>query len=244
MAWDVSSLGPALLLTATAALYARAGDRFAALKVQGEGRMAAVLFSTWWVGIALACALQGFVAALAAVGLSSASYSLVVLHATLLSLSIGAWGFTHYSLYVAGGRSRLSLLLSASYVLLAAALVVAVELSARGGATVSTWGAGIHFDAPSPALPYLVAAVFAPPLVGACACLVVSRRLDPTLSRYRLCGISASIVLVSLTGALAALAAPVAPPIAVLGGALSAGVLLLAYQPPRWVVKRVVRAPA
>lgn len=238
-------LAAALFAFVAAAVYAYVGDRLRRRRVSEEARLAAQLFSLWWLALAGATAITGLTHLAGALGNTDLALHVTLTSVNLLLICAALWGLLYYLVYLFTGRKGAVVPLSVFYAAYYVSLVYYVTSSHPAAVELRRWQAALVYEQPlaGPLFTALVLLLVVPQIVGALAYFTLFFRVRDRTQRYRIGVVSWSIVLwfgSALVAAAAGLgqndAWQVASRAIGLGAALA---ILMAYEPPGFLKRRL-----
>jgi hypothetical protein len=241
---DGAALITGVASAAGAGVYLFLGWRLAHRPVPARVRLPAAQFALFWLGLAVVTAVGAGLSLAASVAVPSDALVVTLVHTEVLILSAMLWGLLGYLTYLYTGRNYLAFW-SAFYAVLYLLLTYDITASRPSVVTVTHGVVGVQYAAPfgGPLLYVLIAFLIAPEFIGAVLYFtLVFRSPDPTV-RFRVTLVSWSII--------GWFGLALVDPAALLGGSLgaqivghslgvvAAGVILLAYYPPRAIRRRL-----
>lgn len=209
-----------------------------------RGERAAVRFGWWWLGLAGHSFLGMALAILAGVGLAEGPVVAVATYGAAVCIAIMFWGLLSYLLFLYTGRPGVFPAVTTAYVLQLALLLAAVWWLKPIGAHVEGWIVIIDYaEAAGASLDAFVSLAFiVPPVFASAAYLMLLRRVKDRTQRYRVAMVGGSIF-AWLAGGLAIGAVPGESDVLQIVGRLvslaAAAAVILAYDPPAWVQRRL-----
>jgi hypothetical protein len=229
----------------SAFLFAYVGCVVGARRTTPHARLAIAAFATWWYGLAAVTMVGTLVGLLAADGRMSLPLFIAFTHLILLGLVVALWGLVYYLLYLFTGRRGLWVPLTVFYAVYWAALLYFIQRSEPIGIIVKGWSAQLAYakDTTGPLGTVLLLLLVLPQIVGAFAKFTLFFRTRERTQRFRIALVSWSIIVWFSTGLLtsspsmaASDAWQLASRLVGLGAALA---ILVAYQPPGWLRRRL-----
>lgn len=238
-------LATSLTASVAAGTFLAAGLNLRRAGASPEGREALALFSMWWVALSVYAVAGATLDLSAAVGVRAAGPAMVLRFAQAVALCIGLWGLMYYVAFILTGRRGFLPLLAVFYALYYGAIVFYLTLGKPIAVAAEAWRARIAYESPVVSAAAGTLLLVLPPLVASATYLLVLLKAKELGRRYRIALVSLStiawFVAVLLrdgdgAGGLAALA-----PLLAL---VSASAITWAYQPPRWVSRRLAARSA
>lgn len=225
-------------------LWAYVGLRVLRRSRAGQGGRATRRFAAWWLGLA-GHSLAALVLALAvAAGRASALLVAAVTYAASVFIAVMFWGLVSYLLYLYAGRAGVFPAVTFAYAVQLSTLVAVLWWLHPIGAHVSGWTPIIDYARAAGAYAngFVTLTFLVPPVACGVAYLLLVRRVEDRTSRYRIALVSGSI-LGWLVGNVAIGAVPASSDAAAVAsrllGVLAALAVLLAYEPPAWLQRRL-----
>lgn len=230
---------------AITAVYWWAGSRLWKRHVSESVLPAWRMLTLWWFALGATGLLAGFASLLAAVGVTDLPAFVFLQHVQALSFCVAMVGLGYYLLYFVTGRGMLiplTVLYSGFFVLLVYVVIAGdpQALDASGWRPRIVFANTLH---PAIGLWPSVILLLAPQSAFALLYLALWPRVKDRTLRYRIALIASSIALWTIGVAFIArselsqsVPVQVAARLLVLGSALT---MLLAYQPPAWVRRRL-----
>lgn len=182
----------AVVDSAIAGVLAGVGRVFHGAAASVDARRALASFRLWWFGLAFTVFANASKEAVAAFGAHTSPFAVVILNAMsyafILATCAAVAGLLYYLTYLVTGRRGAFVPIVAFY---AAYTVVALALVARmapAGVTPGKWfvqWAFLHPTSGGPLLAVLTLLLLLPQIAAGIAYLVLRRRLDEPLARYR-----------------------------------------------------------
>lgn len=243
-------VGTAFVLTTTAVL-AYVGllqQRRAATATKGD-RAAIVAFAFWWYGAAAVLFLLALQAILVIVGVEATWVHNVIRYVRMIPLSIAAGALLFFMLYLLTGRILWRRWLVAAYTAFFAFTIYYAYLAEPVNVEVTPWAVRT-VGTPVPSWMGIVFGVLlaGPILLATFAYAMLFFKVQGAPQRYRLALLAVSFIVwfgAILVGFLAGLTSRTWFPILYEAPGLLAGLLvILAYQPPRWIQRRLAASPA
>lgn len=178
----------ALMLLATAGVYAYVGRVTWRRRVGGEAQLASDLFATWWFAIAATTAGGALTRTLGYLGVEDLALYGTLSHVTLFSLYVGLWGLLYYLVYLFSGSRRLIVPISIFYTLLYAWTVYLVAMRQPTGLAVTEWNVRLTYatELAAPVATAFVLLLILPPVLGAVGYARLYFRVDDPTQRYRI----------------------------------------------------------
>lgn len=242
---------PTLLVDAAfslvvAILYAYVGSKLGRRRVEGTGRRAVVLFSVWWYALAGTSAITAFMSFLGSIDALTLPLYVAATYVNILLICLALWGLLYYLVYLFTGREGTLIPLGVFYVLYYLSLVYLIAAYQPAEVVVERWRTRLVYENPvqGPVAVALLLLLLVPQLLGALAYFTLYFRVDDPTQKYRVAVVSWSI-LVWFGSALAGSLVGVAEHydwyqlVSRLIGLLAAVAILLAYEPPRWIRRRL-----
>jgi hypothetical protein len=237
---------PTLLVSAGAAslvagLFLAAGVRVLAKRLDGdEAAQAITLFAVWWLGLAVYAVAGANQDLLAAFGVEPFALFVALRYMQIIAVCIGLWGLMYYLAYVLTGERRLMAPLAGFYAGYYAVLVFLVTRGAPTAVDVEPWRTSLVFVTPLMGGLAIALLLVIPPVVGAGTYLALLKDAPSGAHRLRIVLISVSTL--AWSGSIVLRDGGLAAAVPIVLGLLSAASISWAYQPPRWIAKRL--APA
>lgn len=234
-----------------AAVYVAVGVVVGRRPVEQRARLALAAFEAWWYGLGLATACGAVTTALAATTGIGVDPLLAITLVILALICLALWGLLYYLVYLFTGRRGAWLPLAVFYVAYFGFLVWLILSAGPVGVESDDWGVQLEYRDPlaDTALGMVaLALLILPQIVGALAYFSLVFRLDERAARFRVAVVSGSILvwfgssyLASATGVSDRPSWQVATRLIGLAAALA---ILLAYQTPAWLQRRLRLEPA
>jgi hypothetical protein len=210
-----------------------------------DARLAWKFFVVWWYALAsttMSGAILSLLGALGIVGLPLfTTFTLINLLATCVAL----YALMFYLLYLFTGNRRLLGPLTVFYIAYYALLVYYVQASVPAGVVVERWRATLEYQNPirGPLFLIVLLLLVLPQIIGSLAYFTLFFRVQTATQKYRILLVSWSILIWFLSAFLASISGlsqqdwwQIASRLIGLGAALG---IMLAYQPPSWIKRRL-----
>jgi len=238
-----------------ASIYTFVGSRLAKRQVSPESKLAAQMFSVWWYGLA-AITIVGSVNVLMVIsGRLDLAAAVTVTHVALITLCVALAGLLYYLAFLFTGKRSVLVPIVVFYTIYYIYLVAWVTYSGPNGLSSTRWGAQLsyeHATTRGPAYVILLLMTLLPVLIGAIAYFSLYFRVRDRSQKYRIALVAGTITVWFSTSLLASFARISTSDTWQLAsrfiGAAAALLILWAYDPPRWVqrklgVRSVVNGP-
>jgi hypothetical protein len=227
--------------------FAIVGRVIARRSLSGDEAFANTAFVTWWYALAgLSFASAGFKAA-AGLGVVDVALQETLLDVSLLVLCVGLWGLGYYLAYLFTGQTRWNWILAILYSIYYVFLVYFVVWAQPVGVDVRLYDAQIVYErdlAPlGPWLSIFGILLIGPQFLGALAYASLLLRVKGALPRYRI-GLVSATFLIWFGSSLVAGFVGINdsewwPPVSQAIGVAAAWLILIAYNPPAAVLRRL-----
>lgn len=210
-----------------------------------DARLAWAMFIVWWYALSastLSGALLSLFGALGVVGLPLFTTITLI---NLLATCVALYGLMFYLLYLFTGNRRLLRPLTIFYIVYYVLIVYYIQASAPSGVTVGRWSATLDYQNPitGPFVLFLLFLLVFPQILGSLAYFTLYFRVQTASQKYRVLLVSWSIIIWFTSAFLASIVRlgeqdwwQVTSRLIGLGAALA---ILLAYQPPGWIRRRL-----
>jgi len=241
---ETAALVSAIAGFVAASAYLFVGWRLSRRQVSPEVRFPAVQFVLFWGALAGLTALGGLESLVAAFSTPSLPVALTFANVNLLLACAALWGLVGYLVYLYTGRSftvPLAALYGALYVLATYYLTASVP----DGVTVTAGTVAVHYQQSltnGPVIAALVILIIVPELLGAFAYFTLVFRTQDRTTRYRITLVSWGLIgwfVLGLASGSVFGGGLLGHVLGQILGVLAAGVVLLAYYPPRYVRDRL-----
>jgi hypothetical protein len=209
-----------------------------------DARLAWVSFTIWWYGLAIVTFLSSLQNLFAALGLTDLPLFVTAIQLNIQISCIALLGLLYYLIYLYTGNRNSLIPLTVFYIVFYILLVYFINASSPNGVSVERWSAGIAYSNTPVGTFIILLIVFLilPPVIGGLAYFMLFFRVTGITQKYRIFLVSWSIILwfsspvVAMVGGLSQqdwweLASR-------LIGLAAAGIILMAYLPPRWLKQR------
>lgn len=236
----------AVLSTVAGVVYVYLGRRLAARRVAGASRGAAYAFAVWWVGLGTITLVSAAFNVVAGSGYADLPLVLTFTYVVFLALYVTLAALCHYLVYVYTGHSRWLGAVVAFYAGLYMWSIWLITTLGPSGVVIDRWSVKLDYVrdlAPGDPLTQVFLVLFlGPPILAALAYATLWFRVRDPTSRWRIGLVSGCIVVWFGASAVASgLNVNQSDEWQVLSrlvGLSAAGVVLLAYFPPRWARTR------
>ena len=234
---EVTLVVSALAASVASGLFLSAGLAVQRQRVGADAREVMMLFSVWWLGLALYAVGGASQDLLAGVGLATFPLFIALRYLQIIAICIGLWGLMCYVSFILTGKRSLVAPLAAFYSVYYAAVLFLVTRGIPAGIEADAWHTALVFA--TPVLSAFAGALLLviPPLVAACTYFALflharspSQRLRVALVTLSTFAWSAGLLMREFRWASMGPAAL---------GIVAGWSVTLAYQPPEWVRKRL-----
>lgn len=228
-------------------VYLHVGRRLARRRVSGSSHLAFASFVAWWYGLAGVSLIGAATTGATALGLRDLPLHLTITYALFLALYAALGALAYYLLYLYTGRRRAWVLPAVFYAGLYLWTVYLVQQSRPVAVEAGRWGArlvyGNQIPPDAPVVFVFLLLLVVPTIAAALAYATLWFRVEDREQRWRIGVVSASLV-VWFGSALLASALDISQSDAWqvasrLVGLAAALAILAAFEPPRWVRKRL-----
>lgn len=237
-------LADAAYALVAAALFGFVATRIGRRPADPDARLALRLFSLWWSGVALFLVAGAALSFLDWAGVTARPLELVIASLSMLSVCAAVWGLVYYVSFLFTGRSTALYPMLAFYAGIFAVMLFALLSDSTGG-ELGAWHESVVRLAilTGPVLTGAIVLFLLPAMGALVAYASLYPRIDGRRARYRIAlGTTSLLVwfglaIVARLGGFADTATwTVVGRFLALAAALG---VLLAYSPPRWMVRRL-----
>lgn len=234
---EVTLLATALAASVAAGTFLAAGLNLRRRVESPHAREALALFSLWWIALSVYAVAGATLDLSAALGVEAAGPAVALHYAQAVALCIGLWGLMYYVAFILTGRRGFLPLLAVFYALYYGAILFWLTLGKPIALAADQWRARLAYESPLVGGATGTLLLVLPPLVASATYLLVLLQAKELTRRYRIVLVSGSTLAwfgaVLLRGD--ATTAALGPLLAL----ASAFAITWAYQPPRWVSRRL-----
>ena len=235
----------ALFSTVQAIVFFLVGDALRRRRITTAGaRLAWSFFVLWWYGLALSTFVGGVQSLLGALGTRTLPVFLTIAQLDILFICVSLFGLLYYLIFLLVGSSRPLPPLIVFYVAYYALLVYYLNSLNPTGVSAGRWTVAIQYEhaAVGPLFAVVLALLVIPQMLGSLVYFLIFFRVHDVTQKYRILLVSWSIFL-WFGSALIVSAAGFGTLdwwqiVSRVIGLAAALIILLAYQPFRWIRRR------
>lgn len=210
-----------------------------------DARLAWILFVVWWYGLAATTMSGAILSLLGALGIIGLPLFTTFTLINLLATCVALYGLMFYLLYLFTGVRRLLGPLTVFYIAYYILLVYYILASSPAGITVDRWRATLEYQNPmrGPLFIFVLLLLVLPQIIGSLAYFSLYFRVQAVTQKYRILLVSWSIIIWFMSSFLASISGFSQRDwwqiISRLVGLTAALAIILAYQPPSWIKRRL-----
>ncbi len=229
-----------------AAVYGYVGRRLGERQVSDDASLASHAFAMWWYGLAATSLIQFATTASIALGFRNVDVLVATSFLSILAICVALWGLLYYLIFVFTGKRGAWLPLALGYAVYYVVLIYWLLSLNPMGVDIQRWTAEIAYEQDpndSPMTMLIIVLLLLPQIGGALAYFSLYFRLTDRSQRYRVAVVSWSIIVWFGSSFLASLSGlgeqdwwQVFSRLIGLAASLA---ILAAYQPPKWVQRRL-----
>lgn len=232
-------------------VYLFVGRAVAKRQLTGDARFANNAFLLWWYALGGLSVVAGFLTLFTIAGAREVALHLVAINVILAGICAGFWGLAYYLLFLYTGRKWWRWPMGAFYSFYLVYFLYLIAAANMSAIKLTTWGVGYDWTRDPATIPYVreILLPFVVPLVlAAIGYMTLLLRVREPMQRYRIALVSGGFLVwfgSSLVASLLGFSSDDAWQITSrLISLVAALVILAAFQPPSWILRRLERPRA
>lgn len=236
----------AIFSLASAGIYFYVGRSLSRrLVIPTDARLAWNLFVVWWYALAGSSLSTGILSLLGSLGLADLPLLLTFTQVNLLAVCLALYGLMYYLLFLFTGSRKMLIPLTAFYIVYYTLLTYYLNWLEPVSISLGRWNTSLVYqkETAGPFFVVLLMGLVLPQIIGSIAYFSMYFRVKEATQKYRVALVSWSILIWFSSALLASISGlsqhdwwQIVSRMVGLGAALT---ILMAYQPFRWIKKRL-----